>query len=134
VSRKVRPILDRVFDKVRETSDGCWEWTGPKVNGYGVIGAGMRGGKTLRVHRVTYTYFVDEVPAGLDLDHLCRNRSCCNPWHLEPVTRSVNLLRGVRKTRQETCRNGHPFDRVTARQRVCTTCSRQSHSRKESAA
>lgn len=72
------------------TPNGCWEWQGARQRGYGRIRSGAN---VLRVHRVTYEAMVGPIPDGLDLDHLCRNRSCCNPAHLEPVTRRENLFR-----------------------------------------
>lgn len=71
----------------------CWEWTGSlNKGGYGQ----MRLNKTRleMAHRVVWEELAGPIPEGLDLDHLCRNRKCANPDHLEPVTRSVNLRRG----------------------------------------
>ena len=71
---------------------GCWEWQGSMVeNGYGVVSVN---GANIKAHRRYYEVLVGPIPPGLDLDHLCRNRACVNPDHLEPVTRSVNLIRG----------------------------------------
>ena len=109
----------------------CWLWTGAKTrNGYGQVAIH---GKAWMVHRAFYTYFIADVPPGLDLDHLCRNRACVNPWHLEPVTRSVNLRRGdTRRTHFSSrthCPQGHPYDdeNTAHRQgrRVCRTCDRE---------
>lgn len=123
---KSRPIIERLMERVVVTDSGCWEFTGPRTsNGYGAIGReGGRGGGVARTHRVAYEYYVGPIPIGLDLDHLCRNRICCNPEHLEPVDRRTNLLRGLRKTRQLTCKHGHPFDGHNGRQRTCSTCIR----------
>ncbi len=85
------------------TDSGCWEWTGWRhAGGYGGC---QRAGHNM-AHRVMYSELVGPIPPGLDLDHLCRNRPCCNPAHLEPVTRSENLFRGVRSWR-EACEHGH---------------------------
>ena len=84
--------LGRLLTRVVWTPAGCWEWQGALNQGYGVATCdGERG----RVHRLVYARLVGEPPAGLDLDHLCRNRKCCNPLHLEPVTRAENLRRGI---------------------------------------
>lgn len=65
----------------------------------------------VRAHRWAYLHFVGKIPAGLDLDHLCRNRWCVNPEHLEPVTRSENLTRGYAARGPKTyCKHGHRFD------------------------
>ena len=91
----------------------CWQWTGVQDgDGYGKIRAG---GEHRRAHRITYELLRAEIPAGLQLDHLCRNRACVNPWHLEPVTLVVNVRRGntgkVKTPRQAvtTCKRGHEF-------------------------
>jgi hypothetical protein len=71
----------------------CWLWTGGlDGKGYGQFGLG---GKHVRAHRFAYELLVKPIPAGLDLDHLCRVITCVNPAHLEPVTRQVNRQRGV---------------------------------------
>lgn len=67
-------------------------------------------GKARSIHRTVYELLVGEVSSGLVLDHLCRNRACCNPTHLEPVTQSVNTLRGNHWQRRKTeCLVGHEF-------------------------
>jgi hypothetical protein len=86
--------VDRMLAKVEFCDDGCWRWTGAHFsNGY--AHAGSRRFGSILAHRFLYQYAVGDVPAGMDLDHLCRVRDCVNPDHLEPVTRSVNLRRGV---------------------------------------
>lgn len=74
-------------------SNGCWEWVGHvNPHGYGMASTGKFTNSP--AHRVIYTAFRGLIPAGLDLDHLCRNRCCVNPSHLEPVTRRENVMRG----------------------------------------
>jgi hypothetical protein len=91
----------------------CWQWTGSRSdNGYGNFTVG---GRTFLVHRLAYQMHVGPIPAGLQLDHLCRNRSCCNPAHLEPVTCRTNALRGehplVVVHRSNLCQRGlHRLD------------------------
>ncbi len=67
----------------------CWEYSGPRRGG-----PGYRGHKKSYAHRYAYEQLVGPIPPKHDIDHLCRNRACCNPAHLEPVTRLVNLQRG----------------------------------------
>lgn len=91
-----RPILEHgLVDRVGQcllVGDGCWEWTGSRrPDGYGQIHVG---GKNRRAHRVVYELMVGPIPEGLTIDHLCRNRACCRPDHLEPVTRAENTRRG----------------------------------------
>jgi hypothetical protein len=85
-----KPLRMRLMEHVRKAEE-CWHWTGSKNNdGYGQVHIGR---KTLLAHRLSYESFVGPVPAGLQLDHLCRNRACINPAHLEAVTGSVNVQR-----------------------------------------
>lgn len=90
-----RPAIARVLDRLAEDSEtGCWVWSGAVgTHGYGVIGLGARHQGTGLTHRVAYEAFVGAVPDGLHLDHLCRNKLCANPWHLDPVPQAVNNSR-----------------------------------------
>ncbi len=94
--RGPKPIDPKVrfWRHVEKHESGCWLWTGGKTGGgYGTF---MRTrGKSTVAHRFAYEEFVGSIPDGLDLDHLCRVRHCVNPSHLEPVTRSENLRRGI---------------------------------------
>ena len=116
MTRRVVPVIERLLAKVHEDANGCWVWTGSlSPEGYGSISLGRRDQGRAMNHRYTYEFFRDEIPDGLHLDHLCRNRACCNPWHLEPVTCRVNVLRGDARfngahNRDKThCVNGHEF-------------------------
>lgn len=83
-------LLDRFWAKVFER-EGCWLWCGTVLNGYGQFSFE---GKTVKAHRHSYEALVGPIPIGLALDHLCRNRGCVNPKHLEPVTWQTNIHRG----------------------------------------
>lgn len=90
-------------------------------------------GVTMLTHRVAYQAWRGPIPDGLIIDHLCRNRACCNPSHLEPVTYRENLMRGETLTASEAaqthCKRGHAFDaantyyRPDRHGRICRTCS-----------
>lgn len=88
----------------------CWEWCGGAVNskGYGHI---KQGRALLKAHRVSWTLVRGPIPSGLTLDHLCRNRLCVNPDHLEAVSNRENILRGTSPTainaRKTHCQRGH---------------------------
>lgn len=87
--------VDPIGYEIDPTS-GCWNWTkGVKSNGYGVVRSSAVAGQVV-AHRFMYEQKHGKVPRHLDLDHLCRNRKCVNPEHLEPVSRSENLRRGAR--------------------------------------
>lgn len=89
----------------------CWLWTDkPTSKGYGTLGVE---GRTKGAHRLSWELYVGPIPEGLQIDHLCRVRLCVNWTHLEPVTRRVNLLRGVgfpgENVRKTNCPAGHTY-------------------------
>lgn len=116
----------------------CWIWVGGDVDkrpGKGGYARYKRLGKRRVVHRLMYELLVGEIPEGMCLDHLCRNRSCCNPSHLEAVTAKENIKRGdtgkelARKQRAKThCPHGHEYTPdntyyvMPHKGRACITC------------
>ena len=125
---------------------GCWNWLAAKTNGYGVV---QHQGRVQRAHRVVYETLIGPIPAGLELDHLCRNRSCVNPVHLEPVSGAENIARGESMSaihaRQTHCKRGHELSKENVYlrrrgaliERFCRACSRlrdaQRYARRKSA-
>lgn len=108
----------------------CWVWSGSLTReGYGRV---MIAQRAYTAHRKVYEYLVGPIPPGLELDHLCRNRGCVNPAHLEPVTTKENLLRGIgacaKNAVKTHCKRGHKFDEantyLTANGRSCRQCNR----------
>lgn len=113
--------------------NGCWVWQrGTTGEGYGEKWL-TELGRSVMAHRWYYARRFGAIPEGLVIDHLCRNRRCVNPAHLEPVTSGVNVLRGegppARNARKTHCKHGHSFDeentRITsAGTRECIQCDR----------
>jgi hypothetical protein len=119
--------MERLRRKLIVSETGCWIVRCSPRNGYGHISDRRR---TMYAHRFMYEALVGPVPDGLDLDHLCRNRLCCNPDHLEPVTRKANLDRAFAVRPKPTrCPSGHAYTEENTymsqgKYRVCRTCRR----------
>lgn len=126
-----RTTAEIVWQRFVRDESGCWTWTGAlRGQGYGGYGAPNR-----VAHRMVYELLVGPIPDGLTLDHLCRNRLCVNPAHLEPVSLATNVMRGesppARNARKTHCPQGHEYDEAntyinpSSGYRLCRACQRE---------
>lgn len=121
-----RDPADRFWSKVAKLPSGCWEWRAHTNQfGYGFFWLEPH---MVPAHRFSYEQVNGPVPSGLELDHLCRNRACVNPLHLEAVDHRTNVLRGAslqaENARKTRCPYGHEFSPRPSGGRICRTCSR----------
>ncbi|HET98764.1 hypothetical protein LCGC14_2132030 [marine sediment metagenome] len=133
-SRECWVNITRKYDV--DPVSGCWVWNGAKCGrkGYGSVSIN---GHTRRAHRVVYEINKGTIPNGLQLDHSCRNTSCVNPDHLEPVTNRENIERTPAVITARTashCRQGHPWTPENTYLppnggRVCRQCTRDNQAR-----
>jgi hypothetical protein len=108
-----KPLNVRVFEKVVELPNGCWEWTGFLDNaGYARVQASSRDAEVLYVHRLMFEHYCGPIPEGCEIDHLCRHRWCVNPIHLDAVPHTVNAMRGGSLYLYGTCEQGHALNRT----------------------
>lgn len=126
-----RDVYERFMEKVKVSATGCWQWTSTiKRDGY--PGFWLDGAQL--AHRVSYELHVGPIPTGLTIDHLCENRSCVNPEHLQVVTRAENTSRARKgkslppRPRSTHCKRGHEYttDNTLPRpggRRECKACN-----------
>lgn len=134
MTRAVGTLAERFHAHyIPDPNSGCWLWDGSlrMPAGYATIESGGKGSRKILAHRVGYELTYGTVPPGLQLDHLCRVRSCVNPRHLEPVTSRENTMRSpicpaAVNARKTSCINGHPFNGTTTilgqNRRRCRIC------------
>lgn len=123
--------IDRFAAKVALQDDGCLVWLGGRtIGGYGVFAVDTTHGSEHKsmAYRWIYEHHVGPIPDGHDIDHLCRNRACVNPEHIEAVTRQENIRRAAAV--KTSCPAGHPYDdentyvRPGTTHRKCRACMR----------
>ena len=107
-------------------ANDCWPWLGAqRGGGYGRFWYSKQ---AIYAHRFSYILLKGLIPVELEIDHLCRNRLCVNPDHLEAVTPRINKLRGsgiaAIHARKQCCPKGHTYDVVSADGRRCQRCDK----------
>jgi hypothetical protein len=130
--QKPKSFIDKISQHTEIDDNGCWNWGGSRsVYGYGVV---WHNGKGVYAHRLSYLTFMGELSDRLVIDHLCRNRKCINPEHLEEVTDAENVARGIHKgvgrprPKAEYCKRGHEFTKentyVYRNRQNCRECKK----------
>ena len=135
-----RSVVERFWSKVEPAAaDECWEWRASRNDrGYANFWDSTR---MVKGHRFAYEHMVADIPEGLTIDHLCRNRACVNPYHMEPVPQSVNSKRtpGALKSAglkayhaanpRTHCKWGHEFTEANTyhydSRRFCRMCTNE---------
>jgi len=127
---KFDPAPVRFWRKVQKT-ETCWNWTGAVARSYGHFMIQQKPAITAKAHRYAYEHLVGPIQKDMTVDHLCRNKLCVNPAHMEIVTASENAKRG--NPLRATCKYGHAYDAENTYhyetgprkgRRKCRTCER----------
>lgn len=123
--------MEKLLTRVEKVSNGCWEWRG-YVNKKGYGQTSLKGRDW--AHRIFYRHFKGAIPQGTEIDHVCKNRVCVNPDHLEAVSHRENQRRGNswvgRNYRKTHCPKQHPYSKENTYinplgARVCRTCQKE---------
>jgi len=121
--------IERFCSKIK-VAGNCWEWTASlDRDGYGRFSVKH---KNISAHRFSYGLFNEDIPEGLQIDHLCRNRKCVNPLHLEAVPLQENIKRGLTgkinhwREHKTHCPYGHEYTQGK-NQRICKTCKNRAN-------
>lgn len=136
IAKRAMSAAEFVLSRALVGGDGCWPWQGTITQyGYGNFCLTESGReRDVMAHRAAYELLVGPIPAGLTIDHLCRNRRCVRPSHLEAVTSRVNTLRSENpaalNARKVRCPQGHLYDarntkvdvRDSGKRRQCRAC------------
>ena len=142
---KLTYIMSRIkYDKDKQFNGTlCWNWC-KAINSDG-YGSYMLRGKPMKAHRESYLCYYKEIPEGLEIDHLCCNKACCNPLHLEAVTHQENVKRGQsgkvgwnHECKKTHCPRGHEYTEANTKwqiingvpkKRQCRICSKETQQR-----
>jgi hypothetical protein len=131
-------LSDKLLSCIQIEDNGCWTWMRYRSKaGYGYLRVDGNG---VLAHRLSYSVFREPIPEGMTIDHLCRNRGCINPDHLEAVTIGENGLRGTSfaaiNARKTHCAHGHELsgdnllrEKSRPGRRVCRQCKSERHKR-----
>ena len=132
--RKPTSPIDRFHKRYTVSPEGCWLWKLPEPNGYGKFSISENGKwKMYWAHRAAYILFKGKIPAGLQIDHLCRKLACVNPDHLRAITQKENILCSTSPTAliaaRRVCNKGHRYTvantRIYRGMRYCRQCRRE---------
>lgn len=143
---RAQKTLRNFLNKIAFAPSGCWNWTGAKLEaGYGKFSVKATNGNGNRpasfAHRISYMVFTGPIPDGLTIDHLCKNKSCVNPFHLEAVTHLVNLIRSGNRVGKHSytshCDYGHErtpentYVTPSGKYKMCRLCMKESDRRRQ---